>query len=88
MATLQIDCGDLLFALGSHDTENYLDLKTGVVVPIFADLLDGYKEGGLVRSYGNRYYHKPIIAGKIQRPKAMTVEWFQYAQSLTDRPVG
>jgi 5-methyltetrahydropteroyltriglutamate--homocysteine methyltransferase len=59
----------------------------GDMVAHFADLLEGYKEGGLVRSYGNRYYHKPIIAGKIKRPKPMTVEWFQYAQSLTDRPV-
>lgn len=63
------------------------EMYRGDMVAYFADLLDGYKEGGLVRSYGNRYYHKPIIAGKVSRPKPMTVEWFQYAQSLTDRPV-
>jgi 5-methyltetrahydropteroyltriglutamate--homocysteine methyltransferase len=63
------------------------EMYRGDMVAYFADLLDGYREGGLVRSYGNRYYHKPIIAGKISRPKAMTVEWFEYAQSLTDRPV-
>jgi 5-methyltetrahydropteroyltriglutamate--homocysteine methyltransferase len=40
-----------------------------------------------VRSYGNRYYHKPVISGKLARPKPMTVEWFQYAQSLTQKPV-
>ena len=63
------------------------EMYRGDMVAYFADLLDGYKEGGLVRSYGNRYYHKPIIAGKISRPNPMTVDWFRYAQSLTDRPV-
>ena len=63
------------------------EMYRGDMVAYFADLLEGYREGGLVRSYGNRYYHKPIIAGKIRRPNAMTVEWFRYAQSLTDRPV-
>jgi 5-methyltetrahydropteroyltriglutamate--homocysteine methyltransferase len=63
------------------------EMYRGDMVAYFADLLEGYREGGLVRSYGNRYYHKPIIAGKISRPKPMTVEWWEYAQSLTDRPV-
>ena len=63
------------------------EMYRGDMVAYFADLLDGYREGGLVRSYGNRYYHKPIIAGKVSRPKPMTVEWWEYAQSLTDRPV-
>ncbi|MBM4435220.1 MAG: methionine synthase [Chloroflexi bacterium] len=63
------------------------EMYRGDMVAYFADLLEGYREGGLVRSYGNRYYHKPIIAGKIRRPRPMTVEWFEYAQSLTDKPV-
>ena len=63
------------------------EMYRGDMVAYFADLLDGYSEGGLVRSYGNRYYHKPVISGKLARPKPMTVEWWQYAQSLTDRPV-
>ncbi|MBI2325126.1 MAG: methionine synthase [Chloroflexi bacterium] len=63
------------------------EMYRGDMVAYFADLLEGYREGGLVRSYGNRYYHKPIIAGKIRRPNPMTVEWFEYAQSLTDKPV-
>lgn len=63
------------------------EMYRGDMVAYFADLLEGYKEGGLVRSYGNRYYHKPIIAGTVARPRPMTVEWFQFAQSLTDRPV-
>src|SRR5207247_560366 len=40
-----------------------------------------------LRSYGNRYYHKPIIASPVRRPKPMTVDWFRFTQSLTDRPV-
>ena len=63
------------------------EMYRGDMVAYFADLLDGYSEGGLVRSYGNRYYHKPVISGKLARPKPMTVEWFQYAQSLTKKPV-
>ena len=29
----------------------------------------------------------PILFGDIERPKAMTVEWTQYAQSLTEKPL-
>jgi 5-methyltetrahydropteroyltriglutamate--homocysteine methyltransferase len=57
------------------------------MVAYFADLLEGYSAGGLVRSYGNRYYHKPVISGKLARPKPRTVEWFEFAQSLTEKPV-
>jgi 5-methyltetrahydropteroyltriglutamate--homocysteine methyltransferase len=63
------------------------EMYRGDMVAYFADLLDGYSDGGLVRSYGNRYYHKPVISGKLARPKSMTVEWFRYAQSLTEKPV-
>ncbi len=63
------------------------EMYRGDMVAYFADLIEGYREGGLVRSYGNRYYHKPIIAGKVHRPKPMTVKWFEYAQSLTDKAV-
>ena len=63
------------------------EMYRGDMVAYFADLLDGYSEGGLVRSYGNRYYHKPVISGKVGRARPMTVAWYQYAQSLTDKPV-
>jgi len=63
------------------------EMYRGDMVAYFAERLEGYTVGGLVRSYGNRYYHKPVISGKISRPKPMTVEWFDFAQSLTDRPV-
>ena len=63
------------------------EMYRGDMVAYFAERLEGFKIGGLVRSYGNRYYHKPIIASKVARPKPMTVDWFRFSQSLTDRPV-
>jgi 5-methyltetrahydropteroyltriglutamate--homocysteine methyltransferase len=63
------------------------EMYRGDMVAYFAERLEGFRIGGLVRSYGNRYYHKPIIASAVGRPKPMTVDWFRYAQSLTDRPV-
>ena len=63
------------------------EMYRGDMVAYFAEHLEGFRIGGLVRSYGNRYYHKPIIASQVARPKPMTVDWFSYTQSLTDRPV-
>ena len=63
------------------------EMYRGDMVAYFAERLEGFKLGGLVRSYGNRYYHKPVIAGRVQRPQPMTVSWFEYAQSLTSKPV-
>src|SRR5947208_4861078 len=63
------------------------EMYRGDMVAYFAERLEGFRIGGLVRSYGNRYYHKPIIASPVRRPKPMTVDWFRFSQSLTDRPV-
>ncbi len=63
------------------------EMYRGDMVAYFAERLEGFRIGGLVRSFGNRYYHKPIIASPVRRPKPMTVDWFRYTQSLTDRPV-
>ncbi len=59
----------------------------GDMVAYFAEPLGGFRESELVRSYGNRYYRKPIIIGKITRPKPITVEWWKFAQRLTKQPV-
>ncbi len=40
-----------------------------------------------MQSYGSRCVKPPILFGDIRRPKAMTVEWITYAQSLTTKPV-
>jgi 5-methyltetrahydropteroyltriglutamate--homocysteine methyltransferase len=59
----------------------------GDMVAYFAERLPGFAQGGLVRSYGNRYYHKPIITGAVTWPGPITVEWWSYAQGLTKKPV-
>ena len=68
------------------------EMERGDMVAYFAgepggNPIGGMKLGGLVRSYGNRYYHKPIIVDRLTWPGPMTVEMWRYAQSLTDRPV-
>ncbi len=59
------------------------------MVEYFGEQLDGYafSEGGWVQSYGSRCVKPPILFGDISRPKTMTVEWIQYAQSLTKKPM-
>ena len=59
------------------------------MVEYFGELLDGYafSQFGWVQSYGSRCVKPPILFGDISRPKAMTVEWIQYAQSLTNKPM-
>jgi 5-methyltetrahydropteroyltriglutamate--homocysteine methyltransferase len=56
---------------------------------IFGEQLDGYafSQFGWVQSYGSRCVKPPILFGDISRPKAMTTEWIQYAQSLTRKPM-
>ncbi len=46
-----------------------------------------FTEHAWVQSYGSRYVRPPILFGDVSRPKPMTVEWWQYAQSLTKRPM-
>ncbi|MFF0413246.1 5-methyltetrahydropteroyltriglutamate--homocysteine S-methyltransferase [Kitasatospora sp. NPDC004745] len=59
------------------------------MVQYFAEQLTGYlaTRHGWVQSYGTRYVRPPVLAGDISRPHPMTVDWFRYAQGLTDRPV-
>ncbi len=59
----------------------------GDMVAYFADEMEGFAIAGLVRSYGNRYYPKPVVVGPVGRRHPVTVEWFKFAQSLTKRPV-
>ncbi len=59
----------------------------GDMVAYFAEHLPGFEQGGLVRSYGNRYYHKPIITSEVEWKGPITVRWWKYAQGLTRKPV-
>jgi 5-methyltetrahydropteroyltriglutamate--homocysteine methyltransferase len=63
------------------------EMYRGDMVVYFAENLEGFEIGGLVRSYGNRYYHKPIITGEVRWKGPVTVDWWNYAQSLTRKPV-
>lgn len=63
------------------------EIYRGDMVTYFAENLEGFKMSGLVRSYGNRYYIKPRIVGKIKWKKPITVEMWKFAQSLTKKPV-
>ncbi len=59
------------------------------MVEYFGEQLAGYafSQFGWVQSYGSRCVKPPILFGDISRPKAMTVEWTRYAQSLTSKPL-
>jgi 5-methyltetrahydropteroyltriglutamate--homocysteine methyltransferase len=59
------------------------------MVEYFGEQLEGFafSQSGWVQSYGSRCVKPPILFGDIRRPKAMTVEWTRYAQSLTSKPM-
>jgi len=59
------------------------------MVEYFGEQLDGYlfSKNGWVQSYGSRCVKPPIIYGDVSRPKAMTVKWTTFAQSLTSLPM-
>ena len=59
------------------------------MVQYFGEQLSGFAftKHAWVQSYGSRCVRPPILYGDVSRPKAMTVDWWRYAQSLTDRPM-
>ncbi|WP_019613058.1 5-methyltetrahydropteroyltriglutamate--homocysteine S-methyltransferase [Psychromonas ossibalaenae] len=59
------------------------------MVEYFGELLDGFAftQFGWVQSYGSRCVKPPLLFGDVSRPQAMTVEWTEYAQSLTEKQV-
>jgi 5-methyltetrahydropteroyltriglutamate--homocysteine methyltransferase len=59
----------------------------GDMATYFAENLDGTEISGLVRSYGNRYYKKPIIVDELRRRGPISVDWFRFAQGQTKKPV-
>ena len=63
------------------------EMYRGDMVTYFSEHMEGFKISGLVRSYGNRYYRKPIAVGPVERRDSITVKWWQYAQGLTEKPV-
>jgi 5-methyltetrahydropteroyltriglutamate--homocysteine methyltransferase len=59
------------------------------MVEHFAEFLDGFAftKNGWVQSYGSRCVKPPVIFGDVARPRPMTVQWTEYARSLTTRPM-
>ncbi len=55
----------------------------------FASRLEGFAvtTDGWVQSYGSRCVRPPILFGDVSRSRPMTLEWTDFARSLTDRPV-
>jgi 5-methyltetrahydropteroyltriglutamate--homocysteine methyltransferase len=63
------------------------EMERGDMLAYFAENMDGFGLSDPVRSYGNRYYRKPVVKGRVKRVRPITIEMFKYAQSLTDKPV-
>ncbi|MBW8841406.1 MAG: 5-methyltetrahydropteroyltriglutamate--homocysteine S-methyltransferase [Sphingomonadales bacterium] len=59
------------------------------MVQYFGEQLSGFAftVSGWVQSYGSRCVRPPILFGDVSRPRPMTVEWWRYAQGLTDKPM-
>ncbi len=59
------------------------------MVEYFSEQLSGmlFTQQSWVQSYGSLCVRPPIIYGDVARPHPMTVQWAQFAQSLTARPV-
>ena len=59
------------------------------MVEHFAQQLEGFAHTrhGWVQSYGSRCVRPPIQHGPVRRRGPMTVDWAQFAQSRTSRPV-
>jgi 5-methyltetrahydropteroyltriglutamate--homocysteine methyltransferase len=59
------------------------------MVQYFGEQLSGFAftKHGWVQSYGSRYVRPPVLFGDVSRARPMTVEWWSYAQSLTNRPM-
>ncbi len=59
------------------------------MVEYFGEQLEGFvfTNFGWVQSYGTRCVKPPIIYGDVFRPTAMTVDWTNFAQSLTTKLV-
>jgi 5-methyltetrahydropteroyltriglutamate--homocysteine methyltransferase len=63
------------------------EMYRGDMVAYFGEHIPGFDQGGLVRSYGNRYYYKPIIKDKLTYPGPITVDWWKETQALTKKPI-
>lgn len=63
------------------------EMERGDMVAYFAENWTGFEESLPVRSYGNRYYHKPVVVDRVKARPGLTVQSWKSAQALTDRPL-
>ncbi len=63
------------------------EMERGDMATFFAEGLPGFEISGPVRSYGNRYYRKPIVVAPIRWARPITLDIFRFAQSRTEKPV-
>lgn len=65
------------------------EMERGDMVAYFAENWQGFTESLPVRSYGNRYYHKPVVSNRVSYAGStgLTVESWQKAQALTKKPM-
>jgi len=63
------------------------EMARGDMVTYFSEHMEGFTISGLVRSYGNRYYRKPVVIGPVRWTGPITVPMFTFTQGLTSKPV-
>lgn len=63
------------------------EMERGDMTTYFAENYEGMTVSGLVRSYGNRYYRKPVVVAPVRRSGPVTLDIFRFAQGLTKKPV-
>lgn len=72
-----------------YDVLVHGEMERGDMVAYFAEHWQGFSQSLPVRSYGNRYYHKPIVEGPVSNggTAGLTVESWRQASQLTEKPV-
>jgi 5-methyltetrahydropteroyltriglutamate--homocysteine methyltransferase len=59
------------------------------LVEYFSERLSGFalSEYGWIQTYGNRAAKPPILYGDVAWDHSLVLDWWSYAQSITERPV-
>lgn len=73
----------------NYDLLVHGEMERGDMVAYFAEHWQGFTKSLPVRSYGNRYYQKPIVESRVQAGErlGLTVDAWKEASSLTSKPV-
>ena len=56
-------------------------------ISYFAEKITGFTAGGLVRAFGNRYYKRPVITGKLEWREPIILNTWHFAQRFTNKVV-